>query len=166
MLLDEADYFIYNKIEWLKTINVKIIGFTGTCGSSSELDSELQLMKQMKFKILKEEGCPPEDPKTISDVNFFTDHTSPLIIFAHKEDFPKYEEALHYEYKYEDEDVETVVKNRIKNRTLILISDPLFMRGYDFRANGGISLLIAKSFSNMRDAQQGLGRVGRFGDPC
>ncbi len=39
------------------------------------------------------------------------------------------------------------------------------MRGYDFRAKEtGITLIIAQSFSSERDAQQGLGRVGRFGE--
>lgn len=41
------------------------------------------------------------------------------------------------------------------------------MRAIDYRAPDiGISLLICKSFRNEREAQQGLGRVGRNGDPC
>ncbi len=41
------------------------------------------------------------------------------------------------------------------------------MRGTDFRAPlKGLSLIVAKSFECQRDADQGLARVGRFGDKC
>jgi hypothetical protein len=121
--LDEADYFIYNKIDWLISIKTKIVGFTGTCGSTEELDSEVQLMDKLKFKVLTEEGRALEHPKTISDVNYFTNHTNSLIVYAHKADFPKYE-AIKHEKKYEDEEVDIVVKNSIEKGSLILISNP------------------------------------------
>ena len=41
------------------------------------------------------------------------------------------------------------------------------MRGVDYRASThGISLVIADSFENHREATQGLCRLGRFQDPC
>ena len=41
------------------------------------------------------------------------------------------------------------------------------MRGIDYRApNSGITLIIATSFMNEREALQGQERVGRFGDAC
>lgn len=41
------------------------------------------------------------------------------------------------------------------------------MRGVDLRAPmKGVCLVIAKSFSCQRNADQGLMRVGRYGDPC
>jgi hypothetical protein len=41
------------------------------------------------------------------------------------------------------------------------------MRGFDYRAESvGITLVVAKSFVNEREAIQGLNRVGRFGDQC
>jgi hypothetical protein len=41
------------------------------------------------------------------------------------------------------------------------------MRGFDYRAKTkGITLILAASFTNQRQALQGLCRVGRFGDPC
>ena len=46
---------------------------------------------------------------------------------------------------------------------LLVTSDPDVMRGYDFRSQKvGMILCIAKSFASMRDANQGMGRVGRF----
>jgi len=48
---------------------------------------------------------------------------------------------------------------------LLVTSDPDVMRGYDFRSQRvGMILCIAKSFASMRDANQGMGRVGRFGE--
>ena len=44
---------------------------------------------------------------------------------------------------------------------LLVTSDPEVMRGYDFRSQKvGMILCIAKSFASMRDANQGMGRVG------
>ena len=41
------------------------------------------------------------------------------------------------------------------------------MRGIDCRAPvKGVTLVITKSFSCQRNADQGLLRVGRYGDPC
>jgi len=41
------------------------------------------------------------------------------------------------------------------------------MRGIDYRSSDcGITLVIAKSFTNKRTANQGLHRVGRYGDWC
>ena len=48
---------------------------------------------------------------------------------------------------------------------VLVVTQFEFMRAIDYRApNLGIALVIAKSFSNPRQAQQGLGRVGRNGD--
>jgi hypothetical protein len=44
-------------------------------------------------------------------------------------------------------------------------SDPEVMQGFDFRSQKiGMILCIAKSFASMRDANQGMGREGRFGE--
>ena len=48
---------------------------------------------------------------------------------------------------------------------LLVTSDPEVMRGYDFRSQKvGMILCIAKSFASMRDANQGMVCVGRFGE--
>jgi hypothetical protein len=52
------------------------------------------------------------------------------------------------------------------NHTLIVTTSPFGMRGVDYRSSKGITLIIAASFANQRQAMQGLNRVGRFGDPC
>ena len=55
----------------------------------------------------------------------------------------------------------------IAHTTVLIVTKPLLMRGFDYRApKMGIELLIAKSFENQRAYEQGLGRVGRNRDPC
>ena len=48
---------------------------------------------------------------------------------------------------------------------LLVTSDPEVIRGYDFHSQKvGMIFCIAKSFASMRDANQGMGRVERFGE--
>jgi hypothetical protein len=50
---------------------------------------------------------------------------------------------------------------------IVVVADEAMMRGVDYRSDGkGLLLVVAKSFSTNRDAEQGLARVGRFGDNC
>jgi hypothetical protein len=45
--------------------------------------------------------------------------------------------------------------------------DSFGMRGLDYRSKSNtLYLVIAQQFSCMREALQGVARVGRFGDPC
>jgi hypothetical protein len=49
---------------------------------------------------------------------------------------------------------------------LLIATDHFAMRGLDYRAPIlGVTLILAASFANKREALQGLKRVGRFGDP-
>ena len=55
--------------------------------------------------------------------------------------------------------------DELRNYPIVLVSDEAMMRGVDYRSDGkGLMLVIGKSFSTIRDAEQGLVRVGRFGD--
>jgi hypothetical protein len=50
---------------------------------------------------------------------------------------------------------------------LVVATQKESMRGIDYRAPlNGITLIVAKSFENAREADQGLKRVGRQDDPC
>ena len=50
---------------------------------------------------------------------------------------------------------------------LMVSLDSFGMRGLDYRSKSNVLyLVIAKQFSNVREALQGVARVGRFGDPC
>ena len=49
--------------------------------------------------------------------------------------------------------------------TVVAANDKNAMRGIDYRsASVRMTLVLAKSFENMREAMQGYNRVGRFGD--
>jgi hypothetical protein len=51
--------------------------------------------------------------------------------------------------------------------TVVVSENTDGMRGFDYRSSLlHITLVIAKSFTNKRDAIQGFNRVGRFGDKC
>lgn len=50
---------------------------------------------------------------------------------------------------------------------IVVVDAEQMMRGVDYRSDSrGLVLLVAKSFTSKRDAEQGLARVGRFGDVC
>ena len=51
------------------------------------------------------------------------------------------------------------------NYPIVIVADEAMMRGVDYRSDGkGLLLVVNKTFSTKRDAEQGLARVGRFGD--
>lgn len=50
---------------------------------------------------------------------------------------------------------------------LLLAADSFAMRGIDYRSKSNpMFLVIAQQFPCIREALQGIARVGRFGDPC
>ena len=51
-------------------------------------------------------------------------------------------------------------------RDVYIVTDPRLMRGFDYRsADGhGIALLMCNHVDSEREANQALGRVGRYGD--
>lgn len=57
-------------------------------------------------------------------------------------------------------------RNEDGSHTLIVATSSFGMRGFDYRSNKGITLIVAASFDKRRSAMQGLNRVGRFGDEC
>ena len=51
------------------------------------------------------------------------------------------------------------------NYPIVIVADEAMMRGVDYRSDAkGLLLVINKTFTTNRDAEQGLARVGRFGD--
>ena len=50
---------------------------------------------------------------------------------------------------------------------ILLITDEMLMRGYDYRGHErGLTLILDQSFESQRDVDQGLARVGRYGEKC
>ena len=84
------------------------------------------------------------------------------------------------EVHYDSKKMEVV---RNMQQKCVIIDEEKHMRGLDFRltvtnvqavdpeqrygyANAGIDLLISKQFNSSRSLKQGLGRVGRYSEPC
>ena len=48
--------------------------------------------------------------------------------------------------------------------SVIIVTQQRLMRGFDYRSDDGIALLICKQLENKRAFLQAMGRVGRMGD--
>ena len=58
---------------------------------------------------------------------------------------------------------------QIKADDCLIVTDLDLMRGVDYHTpeyKVGIDLLIARDFPSTRAYEQGLGRVGRYSEPC
>ena len=66
-----------------------------------------------------------------------------------------------------NEKVLTMTK-QLRAGDCVVISDLSLMRGIDYASSerNGIELLVASPFPTTRDYVQGLGRVGRYSEPC
>ena len=72
-------------------------------------------------------------------------------------------------YRKEAEDLGLTVhhnKHGLIENGVLMVTDPLRMRGLDYRSETGFTLVIATPFPNTRALVQGLGRVGRYAEPC
>ena len=49
---------------------------------------------------------------------------------------------------------------------VVVVTEPLMMRGLDYRSASGFILVIATQLKNHRAFMQALGRVGRYEEPC
>ena len=59
-----------------------------------------------------------------------------------------------------------ILKDDLTINHCCIVSQPLLMRGFDYRCKDGIRLLIASKLDSARAYVQALGRVGRYTDPC
>ena len=58
------------------------------------------------------------------------------------------------------------VLRKMGKQDLFVVTDPLLMRGFDYRSKCGIALLIAAPLDNSRAYMQALGRAGRMDEQC
>lgn len=98
--------------------------------------------------------------------------SNPVLVFGNDAVETEFKEAgLHPICVDGFKDFQRLKKLNIKENgelyDLLVAKQEVTMRGTDFRCtNVGITLIVMKSFSSFRAAQQGLNRVGRFGDKC
>ena len=55
---------------------------------------------------------------------------------------------------------------KLETYPILLVDDPQYMRGHNYRSKTGIMLILCRGFKTKRDSVQGIGRVGRYSDPC
>ncbi len=72
-----------------------------------------------------------------------------------------------------DQDVDHAILKTLNQQVdgkfrVVVVLDKSAMRGLDYRSSDKIqmTLIVAKSFNNKREAMQGYHRVGRLGDKC
>jgi hypothetical protein len=147
----------------------QIIGFTGTIGcKNSILKDEQVLIDKLGFRVYAKDKAKLEIHKSIKDLTALDSvlSHSAVLIYCEEKDIGTYRNQMKNKLRcFVDEAVEDAVKEKLVPGDLCLVSKPMYMRGYDYRSKK-IFLVIAKSFANQREAQQGLGRVGRFDDEC
>ena len=65
------------------------------------------------------------------------------------------------------EDVQDLnILRNLTPRHVVVVTKKHLMRGYDYRCETGIVLLIAKKVDSKKALLQALGRVGRYGSTC
>lgn len=113
------------------------------------------------------------DSAALIDLIKKTITTQPVLVFCDQEKKIEMESALLNPRQIDEEhDFEALRSLHLKQNgsstyQLLLACNPRTMRGSDFRSPAiGIALIIAKKFQSKADLQQGLGRVGRYKDPC
>lgn len=137
-------------------------------------DLEEKVIKHLALKVVKdqEHEARLQAEKYITDVTDFLQRTLPLqpvLVYCSEAE----SEALAKGNKCatDDEILDEEILGNLERKTenkypLLIATKAELMRAIDYRApNLGIALVLCKPFSNEREAQQGLGRVGRNGDP-
>lgn len=101
----------------------------------------------------------------------YNDRSMPMIVYTEEEEGQTLKNAHENAYLNcnETEFLSDLEKHDLGKGIypLLIVTKPELMRGFDYRSKTiGITLIILRQFSGMRDAQQALARVGRNGDKC
>jgi len=62
--------------------------------------------------------------------------------------------------------LDELMKRECQGFPILLLADPLMMRGLNYRSSVGIDQYLCRPFKTKRDSLQAQGRVGRFTDKC
>ena len=92
-------------------------------------------------------------------VDALSDHER--CIFEHKELMPATILMTPYMFNLDE-----LMRRESQGFPILLISDPLMMRGLNYRSSVGIDQYLCRPFKTKRDSLQAQGRVGRYTDKC
>ena len=147
---------------------MRMIGLTAT-STDEMLLYESNYLTMLGFNLYdsKIEASFNDPPEAINMIDFFESTLRMARLIYIDEDKFKEVEALARRF-----DPNCVIWNNypdlrvlrtLKSDTLLLVSDPILMRGFDyFCEESGIGLLICKRLNSSRDLKQALGRVQRY----
>ena len=166
--------------------NCRCICFTATAGEYESEDIEKDILSDLGFKFLAISADENAKP-----VLLYPKQTLPKLSIEQLMDFLDSKRKQMPVLIWTDEQTATTISQtnsgvgivdqntdykklrKLDERSdqqhfpLLIVTDGSIMRGTDFRSpKHGICLVVTKPFDNMREAQQALARVGRFGDDC
>lgn len=188
IIIDEVDHFIYGDTKqfYFFQQNKKIIGFTVTASTKEIKGLERSVFECIKFH--EATYWPSGVPKPYIDYSFRGVDVSntmdlcrelnrylrkaPVLVYCTELDVktighdvkPAQEIKTRRDFRVL---TQLDITDHMGRHELILATTEEEMRGVNLRAPmKGVKLVIAKPFSCQRNADQGLMRVGRYGDPC
>ncbi|CDW88318.1 UNKNOWN [Stylonychia lemnae] len=172
-IFDEGDAIMHSDPEKFRDFISKClcVCFTATPDDQDSRDVDIQVLKAMTFPTFYYLPAMPVTEKA-AEVKKLS-QTGPVVIHCTTTLYDELKK-LDLELIEADENVNHQILRTLglkvneKFRVVVALTTAS-MRGLDYRSSVDgiiISLLIAKSFLNKREAIQGFYRVGRFGDKC
>ena len=187
LVVDESDSIIFSDPLAFKELlaRCRCICLTATPDDNNKKGAEKQIISALRLTkydygfpveltapaVATETKALPNDEAILL---FIKERISlqPVLLYCSQQT-KEYIEAQGYPFVSADgEDADEQLLKELDTKSegefrLVVATEDEAMRGINYRAPlNGISLLVAKSFENVREADQGMKRVGRFGDPC
>lgn len=155
LLFDEADQYIFdNPSEFSKFIEARrCLCLTGTPDNQDAQGIERCVLEKMKFAIFEGVKAAPLDYQgvehdVLSVVLQEIQHCSVLLYCCPLTVEQLVQSKVPFKQLAHEGQIDVLIKN-LDIVTLIVATDPLFMRGFDYRApRAGITLVIACPFEN------------------
>ena len=131
-------------------------------------------LKELGFEVIhsgiKRDFDPDKDVEVKVPEDFLSerDDKMAVLIYCHEEDVTRYKE-LGKQYGFAPATNLSEIEDfrHLGPYDCLIVTDSDLMRGIDYSgAPYGIKLLISRDFPHHRAFEQGLGRVGRYGQPC
>ena len=175
-IIDEVDYILLDRqVQFQKlTKHSKIIGLTATASADLLEMERIYLSEILKFSIvdshIKPSIADSVKPRFCDYEEFFSEKYSSMgrIIYCDQKSFQQVRVlakrySLHHLEVHEDcEDL--LQLQHIEADQLFLVSKQQLMRGFDYRSQSGLALLIVKLLDSKSALKQALNRVGRYNE--
>ena len=173
LILDEADWHLFDKLSNLPAACYGILAMTAT-DVTKKGGNEQSLLEKLKFEVCDSKiygGVTIDTEVKVIDLDRFFSidrSTRPRLVWCHEYEH-KYITGVaeNWGHKVEKDIPDFKTLRSLEEMKCYIVTELDLMRGVDYRsaATTGIDLLLARDFPHTRAYIQGLGRVGRFGQP-